>query len=188
MNYLQKKKQALLNYVQSGGRLPSEYQEVDYLESEQSGYQYFEIRNSATNGDKVYIKVQHLGGTNEGGFFGINIFSELYFKNNQILHWNEILLDNPPHTTVVGNDIVELQAHYSSGTNSIERLFTYRTDRYKFYGRIWYCRITDINDTPIRDLVPCYRKSDNEVGMYDLISDTFFTNQGTGQFTYGSEV
>lgn len=37
MNYLEKKKKAMLNYV-SGGRLPSEYQEVEYIES--SGTQY----------------------------------------------------------------------------------------------------------------------------------------------------
>lgn len=36
--------------------------------------------------------------------------------------------------------------------------------------------------TPIVDLWPCVRKSDGKPGMYDLITETFYTNQGTGEF------
>lgn len=38
------------------------------------------------------------------------------------------------------------------------------------------------------DLIPCYRKSDVEIGMYDLVSKTFLTNAGTGTFTKGADV
>ena len=41
------------------------------------------------------------------------------------------------------------------------------------------------NGVLLRDFVPCYRKSDSEVGMYDLVSGTFFTNQGSGEFLMG---
>ena len=37
-------------------------------------------------------------------------------------------------------------------------------------------------------LVPAKRNSDNVLGMYDLVSGQFFTNQGTGDFTAGNEV
>ena len=37
----------------------------------------------------------------------------------------------------------------------------------------------------IFNLIPCYRKSDSTPGMYDIISKTFYTNSGTGEFTYG---
>lgn len=37
--------------------------------------------------------------------------------------------------------------------------------------------------TEICDLVACIRKSDNKPGMYDKVSQTFLTNQGTGEFT-----
>lgn len=40
----------------------------------------------------------------------------------------------------------------------------------------------------LRDYVPCRRKSDNTPGLYDLITGTFFTNAGTGNFTVGSNV
>ena len=40
----------------------------------------------------------------------------------------------------------------------------------------------------IQNLIPCYRKSDNEPGMYDTVSKTFFTNSGTGTFLVGNDV
>ena len=41
------------------------------------------------------------------------------------------------------------------------------------------------NNVLVRDFIPCYRNSDNVVGLYDLVNNTFYTNQGTGLFTYG---
>jgi hypothetical protein len=38
----------------------------------------------------------------------------------------------------------------------------------------------------VREFIPCYRNSDNEVGLYDLVNGVFYENQGTGDFTYGS--
>ncbi|MGN1352218.1 MAG: hypothetical protein ACI4VE_05550 [Clostridia bacterium] len=51
--------------------------------------------------------------------------------------------------------------------------------------RIYDCKMF-YNDVLVRNFIPCYRNSDNEVGMYDLVNDVFYTNQGTGTFTYGS--
>ena len=36
--------------------------------------------------------------------------------------------------------------------------------------------------------IPAKRNSDNVVGMYDTVTDTFFTNAGTGTFTAGPEI
>ena len=43
------------------------------------------------------------------------------------------------------------------------------------------------NNLIILDLIPSKRKSDNVIGMYDLVSRQFFTNAGTGTFTAGHE-
>lgn len=40
----------------------------------------------------------------------------------------------------------------------------------------------------VLDLIPCKRISDNVLGMYDLVSNTFLTNQGTDNFTAGDDV
>lgn len=42
--------------------------------------------------------------------------------------------------------------------------------------------------TIVRHLIPCYRKNDNEIGMYDTVSKSFFTNSGTGTFLKGANV
>lgn len=46
----------------------------------------------------------------------------------------------------------------------------------------------DKNDELICDLIPCYRKSDGEIGMYDVARKTFLTNVGTGTFKKGADV
>lgn len=47
--------------------------------------------------------------------------------------------------------------------------------------RIYNFKLYD-NWTLVRDLVPCYRKSDSVIWMYDLVNDTFYTNSWTWTF------
>ena len=51
--------------------------------------------------------------------------------------------------------------------------------------RIYNYKLTK-NNSLVRNFVPCYRKSDNVIGMYDIINKTFYTNAGSGTFTKGS--
>ena len=44
------------------------------------------------------------------------------------------------------------------------------------------------NDATVRDLIPCRRISDGAIGMYDLVSQNFFGNSGTGSFVAGAPV
>jgi hypothetical protein len=60
--------------------------------------------------------------------------------------------------------------------------------RFGAIRRIHYFKYYDKNDTLICDLVPCYRKSDGVIGMYDLVRKIFLTNVGTGSFTKGADV
>lgn len=53
--------------------------------------------------------------------------------------------------------------------------------------RVYWCRFYE-NGTAQVDLVPCYRISDNEIGMYDLVSGSFLTNSGSGSFSKGADV
>lgn len=40
----------------------------------------------------------------------------------------------------------------------------------------------------VKHLIPCYRKSDNVCGFYDIIGNEFYTNKGTGKFIAGSDI
>lgn len=48
-----------------------------------------------------------------------------------------------------------------------------------YYAKIWQ------NSTLVRNFIPAERHSDNEIGLLDLITSTFYTNDGTGDFIAG---
>lgn len=53
--------------------------------------------------------------------------------------------------------------------------------------KLYACKLYN-NWTLERDFVPCYRKSDSVIGMYDLVNGVFYTNAGSGTFTKGNDV
>lgn len=47
------------------------------------------------------------------------------------------------------------------------------------------------NNNIIRNFIPCYRKSDNTIGLYDLINNSFYTNSNTAfikDFSKGNDI
>lgn len=55
----------------------------------------------------------------------------------------------------------------------------------KIQMKLYFLKLWD-NDVLVRDFIPVKRKSDNVVGLYDLINDEFYTNAGTGEFIAGN--
>ena len=55
--------------------------------------------------------------------------------------------------------------------------------RQSAFFKMYSCKITE-NGNYMLNLIPCYRKSDNAIGMYDTVNSTFYSNQGTGSFVY----
>lgn len=51
--------------------------------------------------------------------------------------------------------------------------------------RIYSCKFSE-NGSLMVDLVPCYRRSDGVIGLYDKVNDIFYTNKGTGEFLKGA--
>lgn len=49
-------------------------------------------------------------------------------------------------------------------------------------GKVYSFKLYD-SDIIIRNMIPSRRKSDNVIGMYDMVSRQFFTNSGSGSFT-----
>ena len=69
---------------------------------------------------------------------------------------------------------------FARNNNNSSSYISYANDGMK----CWYFKVWN-NGTLIRNMIPCYRNSDNVIGMYDLINDVFYTNQGTGTFLKG---
>lgn len=63
----------------------------------------------------------------------------------------------------------------------------YTSARYTFIGKLYHASYT-ADDVLVCDLIPCYRKSDNEVGLYNKVNGMFYANAGTGTLTAGGNV
>ena len=53
-------------------------------------------------------------------------------------------------------------------------------------GHIYHISFS-ANNTLLRDMYPVYRKADNKPGLYDIVNNQFYVNQGTGEFTVGPD-
>ena len=58
---------------------------------------------------------------------------------------------------------------------------------YKSSIKLYEFKISD-GDTLTHEFIPCYRKSDGEIGLYDKVENKFYTNAGTGTFIKGNDV
>ena len=86
-----------------------------------------------------------------------------------------------------GENVHQLDGPYDTTENY--NIFMFRanpgaTPANKFYSktRMYYLKFCAQDGALLRDFVPCKRVSDGVLGMYDVVSGTFFTNKGTGTF------
>jgi hypothetical protein len=96
--------------------------------------------------------------------------------------WNFYVKDIPTQTTLISSSSVSSY----TWTHNMTLNHSY-ADSANSCNRWYYVKIYEGN-TQIRDLVPCYRKADTVIWMYDLINGVFYTNAGSGAFTKGSDV
>ena len=72
--------------------------------------------------------------------------------------------------------------------NGAINLFNVATHQSVFAScRIYSCKI-NAGETKIANFIPCYRKSDGEIGVYETVTSTFYANAGTGTFLKGGNV
>lgn len=63
----------------------------------------------------------------------------------------------------------------------------YNSCKYGFIGKIYSASYYADGELTC-DLMPCYRKADGVIGMYDRVHGKFYTNAGTGTFVKGADV
>ena len=185
-------------------RIPVEYQEVEYLES--SGTQYIRtdividhnnapvnckiildsMSVSVRNSSNIIISYGYTGGT----WFGVSSSQKLTLGGNTDFvaspfnRSTKIITYNDTGISVsIGDEIKKRDG--TAASNPIY-LFSFARD-YPSNTRI-YSASFYMSDVLTRNLIPCYRKSDSEPGMYDTVTKQFFTNAGTGTFLVGNDV
>ena len=197
--------------------LPEEYQEVEYLES--TGVQWIDTLlpdGSANDRFEVAARVLFLDAANEQDVLGVytsnNLRRYIGCNNNNVRLMsfgnavsNIIMVpidtQNPKiiHATQESG-YQKLTVDEVSNTGSATGSGSSDTNLYMFarhggsmaenflIGRIYNLKIR-VNNSDVRDFIPCYRISDNKPGMYDLVNGVFYVNQGTGaDFTVGTDV
>lgn len=207
MNYLEKKKKAMLNYV-SGGRLPSEYQEVEWIENgntADNNVAYIKTNYIPTENTKLEISymafsnsanISVVADTNGRVLFGLaresaNKISGYYNRTRYIGNAN----DNERHFIELSADEFVIDdvvvASSLSGTYVQARdlpIFAYNNGRYfPRHLRLYSYKLYE-SGTLVRDYVCCYRKSDDKVGLYDLVNSEFVTSANNYEFTKGQDV
>ena len=193
-------------------KVPDGYRKVEYLES--SGTQYIDSGwvNNQRGIHSYKMKFQAIALT-DGGFFGPYSNSivrpgTLWMTNsgfrmsigsdNSAASKVSYAYDTNIHTFT--NEINEDEGTYRVTFDNEESYKTYSGTVYSEYStclfrsstnnytpisaRIFYFIICK-NGQEVRHLIPVVRTTDDKPGMYDLVNDVFYTNAGTGEFTYG---
>ena len=188
-----------------GDKSPLGYKEVSYIQS--SWTQYIDTWFTPSNTTKVEWKMwgwseswshQMFGSRyawgSSGRWFAIVTEAYQFNRNASVNHWMTNWAD---HTWEFSQ--TWLYVDWTKKATPSTATFTSPWPLYLFWlnsnwsfaesasMKYYYFKIYD-NWTLVRDFVPCYRKSDEEIWMYDMVNDVFYTNAGTGTFTKGSDV
>lgn len=190
--------------------IPAEYQAVEYIQA--TGSQYIDTGLSLPENFEIRIKAQaHNPYVNNDVLIATSMGSNrhsfshyLREGGNQTQRYTygttySKYIDLPRTLDIqefvmkkdkIIADGVEYQVPNSSDTITPTRTIHFFADRdQNRYGqcKLFYCAIYDGN-TLISYLVPCYRKNDDVIGLYDVIRQQFLTNGGSGTFTKGQDV
>lgn len=71
-----------------------------------------------------------------------------------------------------------------SPTVADSKLFVGNTVNFPYFGKVWYLKIRKMN-TLVRNFIPAKRNGDGAIGMYDMVTNTFFENMGEDEFIAG---
>ena len=178
-------------YIDTGIYLTNEDEiKVEYMSTSANNYVVFGARNSANSknigagliDDYFYADFNNSSyDTYRMGYDGAIINQRLKYvlsKEGRYLYNGETLINS--NTTLCNDEFTTDQTSYLFYGNG-----TQTSKAEILTGRIYSFMVYRSNSLII-NMIPCYRKSDNVIGMYDIIEDKFYTNKGSGTFIKGS--
>ena len=187
--------------------LPSEYQQVEYITSD--GNSYIDTNLQITGDfeiDLEFIKNQSLSGeqpiisiwTPQYNYWNLFIradnYLEWYVNGHYLAQYvaltqgekNQIKLKRDGNSFIFSQNGAKIKFSYSTDNNTATLKLFKRGDlannSYVSIGKVTIKK----NNILVKKLIPCYKISDNTIGMYDIINDVFISNSGTGNFTKGN--
>ena len=200
--------------IKSAQRLPAGYTELEYITFDGNSYiDTGVVLTDATNIENVLnIKAQTISEFQTiTGFmpsadtnnprYGINIYSSRWMIGINKTVMSENNADTNKHTLkfITSNSIQTLYdsdnilittsiSVYALNNNTLSLYLGARHNlsgvQHYFIGNIGLSYLKQ-NGVMLYDYIPCLRDSDNVVGFYDTVSQTFKTNGGNGTLTAG---
>lgn len=185
--------------------LPEGYTRVEYIES--TGTQFIQtgVVNNGYKSESIieytaFQNTRQLTGESMVGFWGINVdnYFEMYqlsSKKAELSKKYDVIFEVAVRNNMsyrnlkVDNDILFTDVSSStlptSGEISIFKLGG-NVVPFSCYMKLYSQKMWNRLGTLVRHFIPCYRNSDNEIGLYDIVNNQFYTNAGTGTFLKGS--
>lgn len=194
--------------------LPLAYQEVQYLES--SGTQLIDTELVFPDVDSFFVKAslktlsdnQYIVGVRDNATKAVG-FGVYFSAHGGLTYYPLLWRSDTIDQSVSAGEIFTLHTKLSTSGGFFKVNDTLRdsyntaliqadksiylfalhgsSPEYPMKGRIYRAEAF-LGDTLVRSFIPCYRKSDNEAGLFDTVTRRFFTNAGTGAFTVGPAV
>ena len=197
----------------SSGRLPSQYQEVEYLQSTSTQHYTNYIDTGVTMTTDTILKMDfefdstypftdwsRLYGTAMFEMLGYDSLTNPHFRfgdySNEWEYSDGFQYATKYHLEVGGGNVIlngnTIHTYTPIAIDSYSlQIFTSHQDRdgcFKLYG----CQIEE-NGVLLRDFVPCYIKDSIQtplwaIGLYDTVGEQFYHNLGTVPFLVGGNV
>lgn len=212
MTELMQRRRALLG-AQKIFRLPAEYQEVEWIKANDSAYIRTGVRPHRTtlycdfafpdpgNGQRMvysyarnnrfYTLAPIINGSvsNWAAITRDNNFLDTGVPLNSSKH--SLVFNDADGNVLLDGSIVATSPNFDlTAAGGVVNLFSDAPSgsaNNTFFGDVVF--VDKDSSSEIGRLVPCYRKADGEIGMYDLINGAFYTNYNTvGYFTKGDDV
>ena len=184
---------------------PMLYKELEYIES--TGTQYIDTGKNFASDVKIYMETMYLSPLSSYGW-GRNAGSqEILWQNNMFYFGggysstSQKVIDTKYAYDLdftAGAMVAKINGAVVRETTNIynasfaNRIYLFALNSYgnnieEYSGRVYGFKYVN-GSTLEQNLVPAKRISDNAIGMYDTVTDTFFENAGTGEFIAGPEV
>lgn len=184
--------------------LPAEYERISYIESSRT--QYIRTNILPRQGLAVEFESYDVNQNFINHYVSSGNASVQYTLGGNGQTWAKLFISggasvtyqNTPNRTwvhwkitsdlkVFRDDILQCSCVYASDNIQVPITLFARPEASNYAAiRMTYFKIFN-NDVLTAHLIPCCRKSDDEIGMYDIVNDVFYTNQGTGKFISGGE-
>lgn len=191
--------------IEITSRLPSNYQEVEYIQS--SGTQYIDTGYIVNASDTISWEFTAMIPSQSEVFMGANGYLQFHVTSSGVgvstlnasglgsKRTFRIDFSNSVTQLYIDNTLVETKNWSGSynGTNVKLGIFKlgdadngWHTTTSPVSCTLYEYAI-NIGGNEVSRCVPCYRKADNVAGLYDLVNNVFYTNAGSGVFAVGAD-